>query len=363
MEILLVFVFLFFASMLIYAGWLLHRIMKELPVTSRLHKCLILALLPLCFLLLHAFHISGIAILFLLHFLILSVATDLIYFLVKRHVSGAFFQKLYRRLIIPLLLCVGLFVYGWFNIHNIIQTDYTLYTEKDIDGSVRILFISDSHYGSVIDQKKLDSMKEKLDRTDADIVILGGDIIDEDTSKEEMEYIFKTFGSIQNTQGVYFVYGNHDRQLYSTERAYSEAELASALALNNITALQDSYITLPNNILIAGREDYSPERKALETFLPPFSSDHYVIMADHQPVQYEENAAHDVDLILSGHTHAGQLFPAEIIINLFHTADLAYGHRNLDGMDAIVSSGFGGWNWPIRTARHSEYVVIDIIEK
>jgi predicted MPP superfamily phosphohydrolase len=83
-------------------------------------------------------------------------------------------------------------------------------------------------------------------------------------------------------------------------------------------------------------------------------------MIDHQPVNYLENAGFGIDLLMSGHTHGGQIFPTEIFINLLNTADLSYGYNKVNNMHAIVSSGVSGWGYSIRTSRYSEYVVIDV---
>lgn len=62
-------------------------------------------------------------------------------------------------------------------------------------------------------------------------------------------------------------------------------------------------------------------------------------------------------LILSGHTHAGQILP------LFHMNDLNYGYVKESNLNEIVTSKIAGWGYLIRTEKHSEYVIIDIKNK
>lgn len=298
--------------------------------------------------------------LFLIHFLIISLLIDLLFLIVKKIIKNKRIINIYKLSIIPLIITFILMGYGFFNIRNIIETKYTIYTDKEIGSGIRVLLITDSHYGEIFNKKSLDSLKSRLDSVDADIVILGGDIVDESTSKSEMEYIFSVFGDIKNELGIYYVYGNHDEQQYNMKTKYSYEELTNTIISNDINILNDRYMSINDNIIIAGRNDYSMGRNDINTYLKDVSLDSYLIMVDHQPVEYSENIDFGIDLIVSGHTHGGQVFPIEFFINLLHTADLSYGYKEFGGMDAIVSSGVAGWGYPIRTSHHSEYVIIDI---
>ena len=84
-------------------------------------------------------------------------------------------------------------------------------------------------------------------------------------------------------------------------------------------------------------------------------------MADHQPIEAKENSGQGVDLLLSGHTHGGQIWPTGILSELMGT--LNYGAYKQDGCTVIVSSGTAGWAYSIRTGAHCEYVVVDLKSK
>lgn len=322
----------------------------------------LLILLSIIFTLL-SFNLFNMTGLFFMHFIFISLFIDLIYLCFKKIIKNKKIISLYKSSLIPLLLTIILIGYGFFNIRNIIETRYTVYTDKEIGKDLEILFIADSHYGDVFKEEELSKVKKRLDKVDADIVIIGGDVVDESTSKKDMEYIFSVFGDIKNKYGIYYVYGNHDRQNYSSSPRYSTDELMAVIEENNINILKDSYIELNNNVVIAGREDFSVGRAGLKEVLKDVSIDDYLIMVDHQPLNYDENVLNNVDLIVSGHTHGGQIFPVELFIKLLHTADLSYGYEDYHGLDAIVTSGLVGWGYPIRTSRHSEYVVINVKEK
>ena len=84
----------------------------------------------------------------------------------------------------------------------------------------------------------------------------------------------------------------------------------------------------------------------------------FLLVADHQPVDVEENASEGVDLLLSGHTHAGQIFPVGYLIDL--SGGMRYGLYRKGACRVIVSSGEAGWGFPIRTQGKCEYVVVHL---
>ena len=77
--------------------------------------------------------------------------------------------------------------------------------------------------------------------------------------------------------------------------------------------------------------------------------------------EYKKAENTGCDMILSGHTHAGQIWPVGLFVSLFHFDELNYGEQKQGNLDAIVTSGIAGWGYPIRTEKHSEYVVVNLI--
>lgn len=364
---LFIFLFIIIILLLIAVPFYYYKLIKRFlsfigkEKLLKKHKKLFI-LLSIIFMLL-SFNLFNMIGLFFMHFIFLSLLIDLIYLCVKKIIKNKKIISLYNSSLIPLLLTILVMIYGLFNIRNIIETRYTIYTDKNIGEELEILFIADSHFGDVFKKEELNKVKKRLDKVNADIVIIGGDIVDESTSKKDMEYIFSVFGDIKNKSGIYYVYGNHDRQLYSNKPKYSEIELIDTIKKNNINILDDNYISFKDNFIIAGRDDFSVGRDSLNNVLKNVSKDDYLIVVDHQPLNYDENVKNNVDLIVSGHTHGGQIFPVELFIKLLHTADLSYGYKDYKGLDAVVTSGLVGWGYPIRTSHHSEYVVISIKEK
>lgn len=157
--------------------------------------------------------------------------------------------------------------------------------------------------------------------------------------------------------------GNHDRQPYTDDRSYTDEELDNAITENGITILEDGYIEIQNNLIIAGRGDASwgnaSGRESSQEILEGVDHGKFIIMVDHQPIEAMENSEQGVDLQLSGHTHAGQIWPVGVLSEL--TGVLNYGEYQKADCRVIVSSGFTGWGYPIRTEGRCEYVMISII--
>ncbi|MDO4299400.1 MAG: metallophosphoesterase [Lachnospiraceae bacterium] len=244
---------------------------------------------------------------------------------------------------------------------QVIKTEYQIVTDKNV-GNYKLVLITDTHYDTIQDTNVLKQKIAEINQESPDLVILGGDIVEEDTSKKAMEEVFQVLGGLESTYGIYYVYGNHDRQPYTEHRSYTDQELEDAISGNGITILADSYQEINEDLILAGREDAKwgnhSGRASVEELLADVDREKYIIVADHQPIEAKENDAQGVDLELSGHTHAGQIWPIGIISEL--TGILNYGKYQQGNCQIIVSSGFTGWGYPVRTQEHCEYVVIHI---
>ncbi|MBR2901399.1 MAG: metallophosphoesterase, partial [Clostridia bacterium] len=241
-------------------------------------------------------------------------------------------------------------------------TEYSISTNKDIrDEGYRVLLIADMHYGVSLDYDELTRKCAEMSEFDSDIVVLCGDIVDNGTSPEEMQELFKALGGIKSKYGIFYVYGNHDRSMRLLESEFGDDDLQKAITDNGIKILRDEVITLNNEFTVVGREDRSRERKTVFELQKDIDENDYVLVLDHQPSEYAENAKGKTNLVLSGHTHAGQFFPVNYLLELVPFNDGVYGMYDIDDdTKAIVTSGFAGWAYPSKTSSPAEYAVIDI---
>ena len=101
----------------------------------------------------------------------------------------------------------------------------------------------------------------------------------------------------------------------------------------------------------------------MRALLAQVSSDRYTIVLDHQPNDYANEAAAGADLVLSGHTHGGQLIPITKVGEWIGANDATYGYERRENTDFIVTSGISAWSILFKTGCKSEYVVCGYIIK
>lgn len=294
----------------------------------------------------------------LLHLLFAFLLCDLVGFIVRKASKRRFgydFQN-----IAALLLAAAVVGAGWFFAHHVFETDYTFYTDKAVGDGFRIVEITDAHLGLTLDGEAFAAQMERVQQTRPDAVVIVGDFVDDDTEKEDMLAACQALGKLETTYGVYFVFGNHDNG-YFNHRNFTAAELRGALEDNGVTVLEDESVLLGDSFWLVGRRDRSSRGRASASDLTEgLDPSKYIIVLDHQPNDYEGEAASGADLVLSGHTHGGHIFPAGLIGLATGANDRTYGTETRGGTTFLVSSGISGWAIPFKTGAISEFVVIDV---
>ena len=315
------------------------------------------------------FSFVGYALVVILHLAALTAVLAVVNRIIRRvagakYESGfAIWKKSYGLGIIPILITAVIILLGYINMNNVVETNYTIYTDKDIrEEGYRVAFIADVHYGVSLDDEALIEKCNEISGKNADIVILGGDIVDNSTTPEGLETVFRALGKIKNKYGIYYIYGNHDRSMRMMESDFTDDNLNRIIRENGIRILQDDVIEIGDDLTLIGREDKSRNnRLSVAELLESADREDFLLVADHQPNQYKENGEAGTDLLLSGHTHGGQLFPVNLLMEIVPFNDGVYGEYTIgEDSKAIVTSGFAAWSYPFKTAAPSEYMIIDI---
>jgi len=247
---------------------------------------------------------------------------------------------------------------GYINAKSPIVRRVAFQISKPLPGGVlKAVLVSDLHLGMMITNGRLEKMVNMVNRENADMVLLAGDVFDEDLGPVIQNNMGDRLKNLQARYGVFAVLGNHE--------FYGDAAAAHTyLEEHNITVLRDSIAILPNGISIIGREDltsenmYGTPRKSLEDLLAETDTGHPVIMLDHQPYKLWETAAQKIDLQVSGHTHHGQMWPFNFITKAIF--EISRGYGKINNTHFYISSGYGTWGPPVRTNSRPEVVVLKI---
>lgn len=353
----------------IYLYMIVQRFLGLFPGENKIRRKKIIAAFTALLLVLCSVNLFGTGALLVLHFTAASAVIDIIRLLIKKAGLSIpnVWDKIYRSSALPLLITAAIMGYAYLNMHRIIVTEYEVPVQKEIRREgYRIVFLSDLHFGTTMNQEKLQEQCRRMEAEKPDLVVLGGDIVDEASSLEEVTQAFQTLGQIQSTYGIYYVYGNHDKGKYNKNCDFTAENLSEAARDAGVHILEDETVMLNEELSVSGRRDRSDAvleqipRKSCETLLEGMPQTAVHVIADHQPRDMEENAAAGFDLMLSGHTHAGQMWPVGLITELFDKGTVNYGMKTFGNMHLIVSSGIAGWGYPLRTGKHSEFAVISV---
>lgn len=297
----------------------------------------------------------------MIHFLIASIIIDVVYKIIRKKKENIpeKWDKVYRSGTISIVIVAAIITYGYINMHQIRETKYEIVSDK-VEDSLCIAAISDLHLGTNMDAEKLSGYCRQIEDKKPDVFVLVGDIFDENTKKEEMQKAAGLFGAVKSTYGTYYVLGNHDPNNYVSTPEYSVEELCKTLEDAGVTVLRDEVKEL-EGLTVVGRQDASNGgRESTEELAKKVDGEKFILLIDHQPLELKENAKTLVDLQISGHTHAGQIWPTGALMQLLGVSELNYGYKKIKDMNVIVTSGIGGWGYPIRTGKHCEYVIIEI---
>lgn len=220
----------------------------------------------------------------------------------------------------------------------------------------KLVLITDLHLGSQIGVRYLDKIIAKINAQKPDLVLFGGDIINDSVLPVEHQQAGKHFESIRSRLGIYAVTGNH-------EYIGNAAKTCTYLEKYGIVFLRDSVINVEDNFMLAGRDDSDKKRyapgnvKAIRDMIP-LANTLPVVLMDHQPVRIKENVEAGIGLQLSGHTHHGQLWPFNYITQAIFP--ISSGLKRFEKTWVYVSNGAGTWGPRVRLGNRPEIVAINL---
>ena len=254
-----------------------------------------------------------------------------------------------------LLLCI----YGVYQAEKIpnVKT-YDIHSTK-INENTKLVMLSDLHIDTSVSKEYVSKIVNRVNELNPDVVVIVGDIID--ASPDSIKEQIKTLSKLQPKKGTYLSFGNHE--VYN-----GELDWLIAFSKKNLTVFAYYGEKIGNTgIYLAGIPDINASahgkmKVITESALFNASTDDYVIMLSHTPKVAKGLTKDNTDLILSGHTHGGQIFPFHFFTKRSNEGRLA-GFYDVDGIKMYVSRGTRYWGPPMRIGAPSEITVFNFSPK
>ncbi|KQO18243.1 metallophosphoesterase [Paenibacillus sp. Leaf72] len=354
-----------FGSLVFYQSWSIWRWLKPLHTGARkLIYTVVAAALPCTFIIamitqnaiLIAIGMYWLAIFCLLLLIIPSV--QLIARLLRFTSLPRESVSKWSGIAVPVLL-LALLGYGSFLAYSPVVRTYDITIPKGAqDGdsaknTLKIVMASDMHFGILSGKDHAVRLVERINALKPDIVLFPGDILDDQIQPYLDHGIDKVMATIEAPYGVYASLGNHDKYNGHIE------DIINAVEAGGMKVLYDESVTIDDRFTLLGRKDHSDtERAPLSELVQGMDAAKPLILLEHQPYDFDIADELGIDLMLSGHTHHGQIFPANFITQLVFEND--WGYLKKEQLQSIVSSGFGFWGPPIRLGSRSEIVEINV---
>lgn len=271
-------------------------------------------------------------------------------------------KKSIRFIVLLMFIGISIVGYAYFIEPNLLKVRTVDVTTKKVLKPCTILFFTDTHFGKYYDVQKVEKIIEKINQADADIVIFGGDLLDNYAQDPiDLEYLNEQFKKIDVTIGKYAVRGNHDYG-GGAVRVYEDFMISSGFnMLDNESVVLEEY-----GIQLIGYDDYlmgwtDPSRYKIQ-------SDLFNVIIAHEPIVSQLIESESENLMLSGHTHGGQVHIPFLTEELLPegSGQFMKGFYTKEEIGTTVSlnmytsSGIGMTRYPFRFLNIPELIKVNI---
>lgn len=261
-----------------------------------------------------------------------------------------------KKITLPVLtaLTMILGIVGYVNMGRIVTNSYKINVEKKSQNEhITAAVVADMHIGISARRKDVNEIIRQINDIQPDVVLLLGDIFDENTTEDEMEYFSEEFKEVKSRFGAYYIYGNHeDMQDEDSSKYITDA---------GIKILEDDAAVIGGDITLVGMKSHYAgdgekiakilEEKKVDTKKP-------IIVLKHEPLGLKEIADAGADISMHGHTH-GEQFPLTYLpFSLMN--DMMSGTEKFDNMTAFTTQGAGGWGFHFKLPAESEVAKVTI---
>ena len=238
------------------------------------------------------------------------------------------------------------------SIYSLINSLYLNINEIEIPlnhlkKDMKVVQLSDIHIGSIRNSSYIEKIVEKTNKIDPEIVFITGDMVDGSARLHT-----NTFKAINKLKApVFFITGNH-------ETYEGLDEVFRVLRNTDMRVLRDEMVDCKDIQIIGVEYSFEPNHMANVLGKLNINTEKPSIMLYHLPRELKTVAKAGIGLQLSGHTHAGQMFPFNYLVRLMFR--YMHGIYRYDGTYLHVSPGTGTWGPPMRLGSRCEITVINL---
>lgn len=263
-----------------------------------------------------------------------------------------FFNHPAKSIYIILALTALIGGFSFYNMRHIMVTEYKAeVSKKTEEETLTIAYVADTHIGSAVTRSGVSRLVEQILSLKADMIVLGGDIFDGNTTDSLRAYTGEELKKLKAREGVYYIEGNQELRL--------EEDFTGYFKKAGILVLQDQTVRLTNGIQIVGLRDSADKKKIPpEQLFGGLDTEKPILVFSHRPKDFEQLTSAGADLVLCGHTHGGQ-YPLGFLAVLAAN-DMNYGMKKYGAMTAVTTSGAGGDGIPSKLTAPSEIVKITV---
>lgn len=230
---------------------------------------------------------------------------------------------------------------------------------KNLKKEYNIIQLSDVHIGGLIDAGFIKELVVRINALKPDLVVITGDLVDIQIA-HAMDAL-KELQNLQSTYGTYFVVGNHEYFHDIKEIIVTLKSLGIRVLENESVRIGEAdasfYLIGVYDVFGYRINDYMPD---LVHAMKDIRDDAPRILLAHQPRYIEEAQYYDIDLMLSGHTHGGQLYPFRTLVKL-QQPYIDGLHQHNERTQIYVSKGTGFLGPPMRLGATREITLLHLL--
>ena len=274
-------------------------------------------------------------------------------------------------LCLSLAAALALLGYGLVHAQNTVVKRYDVAVDKPGE-DMKVVLLGDLHLSVNSRLATTQRMVALVNEEQPDVVLIAGDIFTSSyAGLSHPEQYAEALRDMKAKYGVYAVYGNHDVEetlfggfpISPISQAFRTTRMEDFFKDCGFTVLYDQVVDI-NGVQLAGRVDGekagdgTASRMSPEQLLAGVDRARPVVVLEHEPKEFQALKEAGADVALAGHTHAGQVFPGNLVVPFFN--ENAWGYAKVHGLDTVVTAGVGYYGPPMRVGTNSEVSVVNL---